>query len=79
MKKVNASLNVSIMAECPNCEAYLDLFLEEEANVLNDEGQLWDLVRAGTEIRKINPWKEIGIECTCYKCKNIFIFDSLEY
>lgn len=78
MKKATGRLDVSIIVDCPYCDEYLDLFIEEDANVLNDEGQLWSLINASND-RGHNPWKDIDIKCTCHKCKKDFVFDELEY
>jgi hypothetical protein len=75
-KKVTGSLSVSINFECPKCEAWLDAFSEEETGVVNDEGQLWEvLTTTGGE----GAWSKLGFEVTCYKCKHEFLFDEMEY
>ena len=77
-EKVCGSLSVSINFYCPKCDAWLDAFSEEETNVVNDEGQLWNLINArGAGSR--DAWKNLGFEVTCHKCKHEFLFDELEY
>ena len=79
MKKVMGRLSVSINFECPNCEMCLDAFDDQDSGVDNDEGQLWDLINARANDRVNDPWKNIGIDGQCIKCKKDFILDELEY
>lgn len=74
----SATLHVEIMVTCPNkeCEEYLDLFNEEETGVINDEGQLWNIIH---DSRRSGGWRNLGIECVCYKCKTEFTVDEMEY
>lgn len=77
MDKVGGTLHVSINFSCPKCDAYLDAFNDEETGILNDEGQLWKIIDAGST--SSDTWKNLGIEVTCHKCKHDFLFDELEY
>ena len=77
-KKFTAVLHVSMNFNCPNCDAYLDLF---DIRHMNDDGDLWNLINAKREYDK-NPWENIsgeGEEFECPECKKELLFDKLEY
>lgn len=76
MDKVCGNLSVSIHFECPKCGEYLDAFNDEETNIVNDEGQLWDIIKRS---RAIDGWKNLAIEAKCFKCNHEFLFDEMEY
>jgi hypothetical protein len=71
-----ATIHLDIMVTCPNeeCEEYLNLFSELETGVINDEGELWELVRK----TNYQDWKNLGIKCVCWKCKTEFVVDEME-
>jgi hypothetical protein len=73
VKKAKGNLYVSINLDCPECGEYLDLF---EIDSANDDQQLWKVIECW---RKDGAWESIEQEITCPKCKNEFLWDSLEY
>lgn len=78
MTKVKGTLHVSIDFSCPKCDAYLDAFDEDETGIMNDEGQLWEII-TGWRGRKGKGWKNLNEEAKCGKCGHEFIWDELEY
>ena len=77
MNKVKGSLSVSIYVECPKCKEWgIDLF---DVDYLNDEGQLWNVIKADRWSSDENQWKNLDMRFDCPKCKEEIIFDELEY
>ena len=67
MKQAEAQINVQINMECPHCEAYLDLYNNDEFPNINEEGYLNEKLLGETFGCK--NWNEI---VTCPECKKEF-------
>ena len=65
MKKVDGSLNISAIVECPHCDNTIDLF---DIMELRDDGHIYSKLlsndRFGTD--------DFGEVITCPDCKNDF-------
>ena len=76
MNKIIGQLSVSIYFDCPECGASIDLF---DVDGINDESQLWRVIKRDRWTHDRDGWKGIGLDFQCPNCKSDLVFDSLEY
>lgn len=74
--KVSGLLSVNIYIDCPSCDQSIDLF---DVEYINDEAQLWEVIKRDRWTYDKDGWKDIGLDFQCPECKAELVFDTLEY
>ena len=73
MKKVDVSLDISCMVECPKCEHDFDLF---EMESLTDEGYIYSELLSRHEPFGKDDWGEI---VQCPECNEKMVISRVEW
>jgi hypothetical protein len=72
--KVNGSLAICVYADCPKCQALIDLCELEE---MTEEGYIYSLIMKDRFRNDRDSWKDIGCEFECPSCAEKLILDEL--
>lgn len=70
MKKVDTTITMSIIVECPYCESVMDLM---DLQYLKDDGYIYKMLLSAEEFGKEN-WNE---QIQCDECGKEFIIENV--